>query len=90
MLLKKGLDKPSQLQPREQTQMGRLVLIRASKYRYGIAKAAFEHGGSKAAQSSCARQWMVALKLQYVIQMSSARRRENHLAFRSSRLGGQS
>jgi hypothetical protein len=82
MLLKKGLDKPSQLQPREQTQVGRLVLIRPSEYRYGIAKAAFERGGSKV-QPNCQKQWMIALKLQYVIQMNSAKRRENHLALKA-------
>lgn len=31
---------------------------------------------------------MIALKLQYMIQMSSAKRRENHLALKSSRLWG--
>ena len=76
MLLKKGLDKPSQLRPREQTQVGRLILIRTSKYRYGIEKAALERTGSKAVQSNCAKQWMIALKLQCVIQMNSAKRRE--------------
>lgn len=35
---------------------------------------------TKAVQSSCEMQWLVALRLQYVIQMSSAKRRENHLA----------
>lgn len=75
MLLKKGLDKPSQLQPREQTQMGRLVLIRASKCWYGIAKAAFEHVAQKQF-SPAAMQRMMALRLQYAIQMSSAKRGE--------------
>lgn len=76
MLLKKGLDKPSQLQPREQTQMGRLVLIRTSRYRYTIAEAALERYCSRAFQSSCDGSGQLRSKLQYVIQIKSARREE--------------
>jgi hypothetical protein len=75
-LLKKCLDKPSQLQPREQTQMGRLVLIRGKR----ISVLEWQKQPlDQMAQKLSVRLHeaaAVALKLQCVIQTSSAGRRE--------------
>jgi hypothetical protein len=79
MLLKKGLDKPSQLQPREQTQMGRLVLVRASNFGRELQKPPLSAMAQKQFNPA-ARQWTIALEIAVCYSDEVRKAGGNHLA----------